>query len=305
MRKALFAVLLAGCASDSGDDQFIDGFRPPAPAADEIQIVAPPVRGILPGQDITLCSYIDTTVDAESDIINYQGYQSSPGGHHVLLYAVSQKQAPNTHECTEDDMINSRYLAGGGADSPPADPPPNVVFRIPAKTQLMVQTHWINATDMPFDGQGAFNLKVSAPSPEHMTAQLITIPSTNLNLPTGHGTASVECVIQKKVNIFTLGGHEHEWGSHVTITYTPAASATPNVIYDYGWRPEYQSNPPRNHYTIEQPFVMNVGDKWRIDCQYENNTGAPLSFPTEMCVGWAYGYPMTEQIDCVDGHWPQ
>jgi hypothetical protein len=305
MNKLLLVLLFSGCASDSGDSQFIDGFSPPAPKSGEIQIVAPAVYDMAPGADITMCSYIDQRIADETDIVDYQTFQSLAGAHHALLYSVMQQQPANTHECNEDDMINARYLAGGGADSPPADLPEGVVFRMPANTQLLIQTHWINATDHPIDGQAAFNLQVTKPKPEHRTAQLFATTNTEFVLPVGTGRASADCTIAKEMNVFTLTGHMHEWGTHVKITHTPVASATEATIYETGWSNEYQFNPPRNHYTTDAPFVLSPGDRIHIDCDYNNTTGTPLPFPSEMCAAVAYGYPLDTQINCVDGIWQE
>jgi hypothetical protein len=305
MKNLLTAsLLLAGCAADN-NSPFIDGFDPPAPKSDEIQIVAPAARNIQPGEDITLCAYIDDRVATDTDIVAYHGYQSIVGGHHVILYSVHQQQAANVHECTEDDMINVRYLAGSGADSPPAELPENVVFRIPGNTQLMVQTHWINATDQPIDGQGAFNLKVTAPKPEHQTAQLFTVVNTLFEVPVGNGhKAATECTVNQAMNVFTMGAHMHEWGTHASITHTPANS-TGNMIYDHGWTAEDVFDPPRNNYPTSAPLRLAVGDKIKVDCTYNNTTGAALPFPSEMCVAWHYAYPLTEELNCTDGNWPR
>lgn len=304
MKKILVSLLLVGCASDDGDGKFIDGFRPPPPGDGEIQFIAPPVRNIEPGKDITICAYLDERVASDLDIFEYHGYQSTLGAHHTILYAVQQTQAANAHECTEDDMVNSRYLGGAGADTPPAVLPEGVVFRMPGNTQLMIQTHWINASDKPIDGQGAFTLKVTDPKPEHQTAQLFTVPNTNLSLPVGVGSAFTECRVREDMNVFLLGGHMHEWGTHVKITHTPASGSGANVVYDHGWAPEDIFAPPLNNYTTANPFVLHKDDKVRVDCTYNNTTGAPLLFPSEMCVAFTYAYPMTKQIDCVDGNWP-
>lgn len=304
MKKMLVVGLLVGCSS-SGDSPFIDGFDPPAPADDEIQIISPAVRDIAPGADLTLCSYIDDRVTEDTDITAYRGFQSSLGGHHVILYAVAQQQAANTHECTEDDMLNSRYLAAGGADAPPVTMmPEGVVFRMPANTQLMVQTHWINATDKTIDGQGAFNLKITKPKPEHKTAQLFTVVSTLFEVPVGPGgKTSSECTVNEPMNIFMMGAHMHEWGTHASIFHTPAAGAGSTMIYDTDWSEEDVFAPKLNYY-IDQPFKLAVGDKLKVDCTYNNTTGAVLPFPSEMCVAFSYGFPMTKQIDCTDGNWP-
>jgi hypothetical protein len=295
----LFAV--AGCAAEAGPD-LIAGFDPPRPSDDELQLIAPAIYAIAPGEDVTLCSYIDYRTERELDVTHYQGYQSELGGHHAILYAVTQKQAPNTHPCNESDMLSSRYLAGAGEVSP-ADLPAGVVFRMPADTQLMIQTHWINTTDHPIDGQSAFNLRVTEPKPEHQPAQLVTIVNTLFTLPEGPASTTADCEIREGFNVFALGGHMHEWGTHTRITYTPATATAAQTIYETDWTPTFQSDPPRNHYTLEDPFVMSVGDKVHIDCDYMNDTGAPIPFPREMCVAFAYGYPLENQINCVNNTW--
>ncbi|MFN0252777.1 MAG: hypothetical protein ACKV2T_38235 [Kofleriaceae bacterium] len=305
MRRLLFSLLLVGCGTDGGSttEELIDGFDPPNPASDEVQILAPPIYDIAPGADITMCSYIDKRLVEETDIVDYQAFQSVVGAHHAILYSVSQQEEANTHECTEDDMVNSRFLAGGGADTPRADPPEGVVFRMPANTQLMIQTHWINATDEAFDGQAAFNLRVTKPKAEHMVAQLFAIGNTSFVLPTGLGSTEADCTIQEHMNVFSLGGHMHEWGKHAKISLTKVG-ADEAVLWDYPWSEEFQFNPPRNSYTTENPLVLAVGDKMHIECDFDNDTGGPLPFPREMCIGYAYAYPMTKQINCLDGFWP-
>lgn len=308
MRKLVAALLLlVGCGTDGGStgESLIDGFDPPAPKTDEIQIISPAVFGIEPGADVNLCSYIDKRLVEELDILSYEGYQSGVGGHHTILYAVTLQEEANTHECNEDDMINARYLAGAGPDSPPSLLPPGVVFRMPANTQLMVNTHWINATDQPIDGQSAFNLKVTKPTAEHKLASLLTVGTTMFTLPTGPGSTSAECVVEDgPFNVFTLGGHMHEWGTHGSISLTRANQAASMMLWESEWDEEMQFNPPLNQYPTDAPLVLSAGDKLRIDCAYENDTGAALPFPREMCVGFQYAYPMTKQIDCMDGNWP-
>jgi hypothetical protein len=268
-----------------------------------MQVIAPPVYGIPPGTDTTQCSYLDTFITKETDIVDYRGFQSSIGAHHTILYAVNQQQAKNTHECTEDDMVNARYLAGGGADTPGADLPDGVVFRMPANTQLMIQTHWINATDEAIDGQAAFNLKVTEPKPEHLVSQLFTIGNTQFNLSQGIGSASADCTIQKHMNVFTLSGHMHEWGTYAAISLGKSGNDM-QLEWESDWSKDKVFSAPLNQYTTAEPLVLEPGDKMHIDCNYDNTTGHDLPFPHEMCIAFAYAYPMVNQIDCMDGNWP-
>jgi hypothetical protein len=77
------------------------------------------------------------------------------------------------------------------------------------------------------------------------------------------------------------------------------------VIYETDWRYEYESNPPRNIYSLEEPFVLRAGDRVTADCEYVNGTADVVRFPQEMCIMWGYFYPADRKINCIDGVWPQ
>lgn len=298
------------CASSteaSRDPRLIAGFDPPAPAAGEMRVVAPPVRAIPPGADVTYCTYIENPFTTPVDVVQSLGHQSSSGHHAVLMEVVGTNEPVGaSHECTEKDMQTARFLAGGSdaAQDSSFRIPEGIGFRIAPSARLMVQTHWINATDAPIDGQAAFNLKVTKPRAEHQIAQLFTIGNTMFTLPMGLGSTSAECTIQQEMNVFTLGGHMHYYGAHAKVTHTPMGAADAAVLWEYDWSPEYESNPPRTNFTTANPMVYRAGDTLRVECDYDNTSGRPLPFPSEMCIAFSYAYPMTNQIDCMDGVWP-
>ncbi len=300
------SVLMAACATETAAPSvpLIDGFHPDAPGPDGIQFVIPAIRAIPPGADQTMCTYLDYRSDRELDIYDYTGFQSSAGSHHTILYAVDNTAPSDTHICNEDDMINARYLAGGGADSPGVKLPDGIVIRLPKQTQIMIQTHWINATDLPIDGQAAFNINVEDPKPTNVNAQLFVNTTTMMQLAPGAGAARATCTAGQDMNFFMIGGHAHEWGTHVSLTLTPSGG-TSKMIYDTPWGAEFQFNPPRNEYTKDAPFTIHAGDKLTVDCTYNNDTGSMIQFPREMCVAFGYFFPATQEIDCVDGNWPR
>jgi hypothetical protein len=309
-KVAMLGLLLAGCASegDSGPEM-LDGFEPPAPAEGQIQIVSPIVRDIASGADVTLCSYlpIDQALPSTLDVTDAVGLQSDIGGHHAIVYLAERERPVDTHECTDDDMVNARYIAGaGGGDAGGTrDPiPEGVAYRIDAGRQLMIQTHWINTTPDPIDGQAAFNLDVQPPSDDVELANLFTWLSTEIAVEPGQPAAvHSDCVIERDMSFYQIGGHAHERGTRVALTYTPAGQ-TAASIYDEEWTPYYTFDPPRLNYTREEAVQVHAGDTLSIDCEYFNDTGETLTFPLEMCVGFAFYVPAEEQINCSDGRWP-
>jgi hypothetical protein len=238
------------------------------------------------------------------DIVTYLGSQAK-GGHHTILYGVSAKQAPGTHECTEGDMFHVHYVGGGGTDATIAASkiPPGLAFRIPEGQQLMLLSHWINAGTQTVQAQAAYTLTVQDPSPGITPADLFTVVTTGFKLPPGHGTAHTECVMKQDMQFFVVGGHAHEYATQVTVSVAPNGQKDAQKVYDQVWGPQLIFDTPLEQFTKNAPLTFHAGDTVNVDCVYENTTGAPISFPTEMCVGFGYFFPATNEIDCVDGQW--
>jgi hypothetical protein len=321
MRSLLVSLsLLAACSVPAGDQAdagapdggpaLLAGFTPPAPGPGELELVSPIIHGIAAGADVTLCSYLppDTEFATAQDIVEAHGYQSAVGSHHALLLLATRNRPVDTHPCTDDDMTNTRFLAGaGGGDAGGAalDIPAGIGFRVDAGRQLMIQTHWINATDAPIDGQVAFIVRAQAPSPSVQPAQLLNWGSTQISLgPNAAGTAHGECPVGADLHVFVVGGHAHQWGTHVTLGLRAAGAATATPFYDQTWTPHDTFDPPRLTYPIATPMELHAGDTLTADCSYYNSTSSPIIFPTEMCVGFAFFFPGDTELDCFDGAWP-
>ena len=307
----IVALAAIGCGGNSGGAMgptYIDGFTPPAANANEMTVVSPVIKAIAPGTDVTLCSYLDTTFADATDIINFRAYQSVPG-HHVMLTAVRRSQDPNTHECTEDDMVNIlTFVAGGGAEGTThfQGVPAGLGFRIPAGTQLMLQSHWINATTQPHDGQAVIYLQAQPTSDAITPTDQFLADTEEFMIPAGQTMqATTTCPFQEDVSFWLVGGHMHEWGKHIRIELLDANAAA-HTIYEQDWQPAYMTDPPDNFYTKDQPFVIKAGQSVRVTCQWDNTMGAAdLRFPTEMCYFVGYYFPGHGMRDCADGVWPQ
>jgi hypothetical protein len=303
MRNVLATLVI--CAAGCGGHPGGPGFNPPAPAADELQVLSPTVM-VASGANTTLCSYLNFPIPAEIDVIASRGLQS-PGGHHAIVYVANKQHAVDTHECNEDDMVGVRYLAGVGAEGATSlnQLPDGVAFRIPANSQLMIQTHWINATPSTLTGEAAINLKWAAPSTARVPADLFAVANLSFNVPAGKtATSSTSCTLKEDMNIFYLGGHEHQWGTHFRADHQ-ALDGTMKTIYEKDWQLEYEFNPPVNTYPKSAPLIIKKGESLNVTCSWDNTAGAtPLTFPTDMCVAFSFYFPGHGEIDCVDGQWP-
>src|SRR5262245_7057330 len=206
MRFHLLAVVfLPACGSEQ--PTFSPGFSPPPAMHGEMTVLSPIIKDLQPGVDVTVCSYLDTTFKDSTDVVGFRAFQSVPG-HHIMLVAVRRSQAPNTHPCTEDDMVNIlTFVAGGGPDGIAhfKGIPDGLGFRIPAGTQLMLQSHWENASTAPRDGQAVIYLKAQPSSPQVTPVDQFLADTVNFMIPAG-GTAQAEttCRFQQDMNFFLI-----------------------------------------------------------------------------------------------------
>lgn len=308
-RWVLVAALVAGCSSSSPPPGPMSparpaGFNPPPPMADELEFDSPIIPQIASGSDVTYCSYLDAHVTDTTDVVHFRVLQSLTG-HHAILFSAKQSRPVDTHVCTEDDMVNTRFVAAGGAESVGTiEIPDGLAFRIPAGTQLMMQTHWINATQTAVDGQALAYITTRPTDPSRQVLDLFNVVKTDFTLPAGKTvTASTTCTMKKDMQLFTLTGHEHELGSHVDIQLLEGTNPT-TMLWSYDWQPSYQSAPPYKIYGVQQPLQLKTGQQLQVTCAWTNNTANTIGFPREMCVGSSFYFPADAgEIDCVDGNW--
>lgn len=310
-RVSIMGLALAACTGDDGGgEELLDGFAPPAPGPGELQLLSPIVRDIAPGTDITLCTYypLSAALPAAADVVKAAGYQSALGAHHAILYQARQPRPVDTHECTEDDMVNSIPVAinaGGEGGAAAFDIPPGMAFRLEAGRQFFVQTHWVNATEQPIDGQAAFNIKTQPVSDSVQPASLFSYVDTQIVVPAGQrGREGVTCTFEREIKFVTMGGHAHEHGTAVRL-YHKVAGAAEELLYDEAWTPDKTFAMPVLKYPPSAPLVLRPGDSLRADCEYMNPTAADLQFPTEMCGGFGFYFPGSTQLDCTDGNFPR
>ncbi|MBS2015072.1 MAG: hypothetical protein JST00_19430 [Deltaproteobacteria bacterium] len=292
-------------AGGGADTALIEGFHPPAPGANDLRMFAPLVQ-VEPGADVTWCDYVANPFDREVDVVQSRGYQSK-FGHHAILMEVpgSESRLGQSHECTDADMTNARFLAGGSDAAAQFKIPEGVGFRIKPGAVLMVQTHWINTTEKRATGQTIFDISAKEPIPSRQTAQLFAAFTTKVSVPPrGSSKAQASCTIEQDMKLFALGGHAHEWGSNVRLRVS-RKNQTTETLYDKPWEPTFQADPPLNYYDIAAPLELHTGDVLTVDCDYKNTTDAEIGFPREMCVGIGFYFPGTADIQCGDGFWHQ
>ncbi|MDB4936519.1 MAG: hypothetical protein JWP87_3491 [Labilithrix sp.] len=293
----------AASSSSEEDVALIDGFHPPAAGPDETRLFAPLVDEIPAGGDVTWCTYIANPFEREVDVVQSRGFQSKFGHHAILMEVVgAEARLGDSHACTDADMTNARFLAGGSDAAAQFKIPEGVAFRIKKQSVLMIQTHWINTSQSAVVGQAVFNIAVKEPDGKRESAQLFAAYTANVTLPPrGPAHAKTSCTIKQDMSLFALGGHAHEWGTHVRLTID--RDGKNEVLYDHEWEPHYQADPPLAYFDTKAPLRFKAGDVLHVECDYQNVSDAEVRFPREMCVGMGFYFPGTADIQCGDDHW--
>lgn len=311
MRNTFFlavGLLFAGCATDSNSNpKYVANFNPPEVAPGYTRFITPAMPSIAPGENVEYCQWISAPSDTALDVLDVTGLQSKTG-HHVVLYATTATQYPvgETHICTEQDTLPISFvgaLGGEGTSSNAARLPEGLYFRLAAGHALMINTHWLNATDQPIDGQAVIDVKFAPASDERQVADLFANNGARFEATPGKTAYDVSCVLQRDMNFAMVSNHMHEHGLSAYSELIHPDQTKDMLVVDPTWAYDQQFNAKYTRYTLDAPKVAHVGDTIHTHCEWDNTTAKTLTFPDEMCVGIGFYFPSQGQLSCSDGQW--
>jgi hypothetical protein len=308
MRIAIISTvttLLIGCGS--GSDPYIAGFNPPALQPGFVRLVTPPVRGLTPGSDIEYCQWVLAPSDADQDVLAMIGSQSKTG-HHAILFSTGEMfPVGETHVCTEDDMLKTSFLGaigGEGVGGATAALPDGLSFRLRAGNAIMINTHWLNATQETVDGQAVIDVQFAPPSSDRQIADLFANNASAFKITPGGTTAyDVNCVLKQDLNFAMNANHMHSLGVSAYSELIRADGTHQMIVRDDTWAAEQQFNLNFQRFSVDAPLVAHKGDTYHTHCEWRNDGTSTIGFPTEMCAGPAFYFPGQGQLACDEGHW--
>jgi hypothetical protein len=312
------AVAAAACSSGSGGSgsasgavPLMAGFNPgPAPEASKgFQIVLPIVDNIAPLGSDEYCTDTNVIMPEDTWINASEGFQSETG-HHVILFYLTTPVTPSTHLCSNSEMTEFSFgmAPSGGPGARLATLPGNLAVKIPKGAQIVVNHHYLNAgsKNVP-QAQSALNVYFADPTVSHTTSSVMVVQDTALSVPVGASTYSIDCTINQPYGAWMFFPHMHNWGTHITVTDTPASTGEAKQLFDVDWQPDYafDFNSVATMASPSTPFMFNKGDKIHIQCDYMNNTNATMSFGTEMCLMATFTVDPNNvgDFDCNRGVW--
>jgi hypothetical protein len=239
----------------------------------------------------------------DQDVVSLTGNQSV-GGHHALVFAMSEDQPVGmTRPWKDQDQLQTRLVGGvGGEGGANVTLPDGVVFRVRKGYSLVVQVHYLNATNHAITGTTTIDLKLAPASPSKKVASLFASVSDRVAVPPGTSSLDVSCTFPHDMSFLMYSNHMHKYGAE-TDTHSITADGTDTLVKsDPSWNYEWAFNPNFDRRSGDDPFVVKAGTTLRTHCSWNNDSGATVNFPDEMCI--FFGIVLSDKdIFCTDQKW--
>lgn len=296
------SVVAALCACvetpPAADGPVVNHATPPDPAPAEgegVRLVMPP--SVVPaGKEVMTCWTPDWVPDEDVLLEGFDSFQGG-GGHHLIAFmSAIPRQPGEVFDCTSlETMTTIRPLAvpSGGDGAGLSVLPEGAVVRIPADTIVVMQSHYVNATEDDVEVKDVADMHFTQEIGDRVEAGYFTLSHNGIDLGDGESTISTECTLGERRQLASLLGHMHEWGKSIVVERVRDGVVDELYRVDE-WTAEYRDLPPVTMYGLEQPEVLEPGDVFRVTCTFDNDTGAPLRFPGEMCVAFGAYFPADE-----------
>lgn len=232
-----------------------------------------------------------------------------PGSHHLIVY----KSGDTVEQTTPFDCQPFADLLHPEKGAPLMitqkkddllELPQGVAFSIGQEQMVRLEMHYINTTPAPLDvtatstfiAMNEADFKDEAdflffgnPDISIAPQSTATLGPTYIPLP-----ASLE-----GSKFFGFTGHQHHWGTGVTVAMTTGKTGAETMVYD---PPNWSWAEPDTVYK-DPAIVVPQGGGFNLTCTWKNNGATSVKFGEsandEMCFFWTYYYPSKGAFVCA------
>lgn len=284
---------------DATDEEGMQECFGPAPDPDTtLRLFSPPMV-VQPGEEVLYCNPLPFIADREFLFKAVRGAQMR-GGHHAGVFVSVQPTEDYTPELCGDDMSHLRYTAGaGGAGGEFTELPPGVGLRISEGQQIVIQSHYINASDEPVTVMDMVELDYTTLKESPTIVDAFAMINDDLDIPAGAvgHTKTTDCTLEEDMDIYMLLGHTHEHGVLFEFERFPGGDGEPELLYHATDGKLLRESPEIK--TWADPLRFKAGDRLRVTCKWDNETDRSLGWPEEMCVALMYYGPGRGWLTCT------
>jgi hypothetical protein len=304
---AMAAVSIVSCGtskSDPSSDVEVrtnpDDSVPAGLSGNTLKVVIP-THSVEPGDSFE-CYYTDITTDRDIFVNSSTGRQGA-GGHHITIYYATVPQPPGHHKCIDVEMAEWRQV-GAAANDPKGDGvidlPPGIAVKIPAGQQIVVQTHYINATSKAKDVEDEITVHLLKKEEVKRFAQGFVVVDGTFEIPPhANYSRTGVCTVKRDLDLIMILGHMHERGQHYKLEHLDANGKVLATMLDQDWEASFASHPPTSRFTPEKPYKLSKGDKLRQTCTWKNTEEEKVLFPVEMCVAFSMYLDDDGFLECM------
>lgn len=294
--QSLFAIVLlvAGCgggAAGGDDDPPTDAATDAAPIPEGyIRLIGRTWNLQAGQQDIYRC--VRFTVPQEMYVTNIEALAPLGTHHTVLSIASGPASGPDGEEDCSVFELGTQMLYASGVGTSRLDFPSGVGLKIAAGTQLHLNLHLYNSSDVQMGGDSAILVKAQSTPPPTL-AEMIFAGTLDINIPEEQQphTETGGCVLDRDYTLFALWPHMHKLAIHQKVELIRGGA--PQILHDRIFKFAEQQ------YYLQTPEIsMRRGDEIRVTCTWMNTTGMPIGFgdgsDKEMCFSGLYRYPAAD-----------
>lgn len=271
------SLVVSGCKGSEGSS---------APESNVVTFGIEPFE-VATGEDRIWCKTMKVPSDVTLDVRKWK-ITMPEGSHHFILYRSEANLPDGFGACTE---MNDRVFvtASQTAGSFETEYPAGLALPLFAGEQLILETHYANATGGPITAQVEVEAHTMAHEDVTDYVQTVLAPYTDFSIPpmTNGYTDGASVNEAPGFKVIAMSSHTHSRATLVTIDRT-VGGVTSRVFENTDWHAPVIKN-------FSPPLEGASGNSLRLECTWNNETDAPITFgPTtddEMCIAVLTFYP--------------
>ena len=255
---------------------------------------------VMPGDENTQCVVVNLANPAAIHVGTLHNVLSQ-GSHHLIVYKVADTVEQKTPFACKPftDLLHPEKgtpLMISQKKDDTLTLPKGVAFAIGAKQMIRLEMHYINPSSSPLQVSGTSTFVPMSEADFKDEAGFLFFGNPDIKIP-AHSAFSLGPTyipvpgMLDGSNFFGFTGHEHQWGTKVTVASSPGKSMPGTSVYDV---PGWTWNEPTTVYH-DPPVVVPTGGGFQLKCDWQNQSASEVTFGesanNEMCFFWTYYYP--------------
>jgi hypothetical protein len=182
--------------------------------------------------------------------------------------------------------------------------PPGVALAMGAEQFVRLELHYINTGTMPLDVSATSTFVQMPESEVQNEAGFLFGGDPDISIPPMSMATLGPIYLPEPAMLagskyFGITGHEHQWGTDVTVAVTTGKTGTDTPIYNV---PMWLWSEPKTVY-LDPPVQVPPGGGFRLTCSWNNLSTNTVMFgesaTNEMCFFWTYYYPDKGALVCA------